>query len=264
MQVQVLMYHRICPNGEAYESEFVVNQRVFRGQLEYLASHGYYTPPMSEVLSSSPQLKSNNRHPILLTFDDGYLDNYTQAFPLLKEFGFSATIFLVADPAIRTNSWEDHSAIPETRLLEHHQIREMQESGIEFGAHGFSHTRFTQLDNRSLMDELKRSRATIEQILGSSVDALAYPYGSVDSRVKRIVKDAGFKGAFATNSGPLSFHADMFEIRRVLIRNSMNDVYLYAILSGIAKTFRWTRWQGKRAISRLGLTKELRRNNDIQ
>jgi peptidoglycan/xylan/chitin deacetylase (PgdA/CDA1 family) len=179
------------------------------------------------------------KKPVLLTFDDGYLNNYQFAFPLLQEFGFSALIALVADPSIRTNSWDRGKGIPVSALMEPCHVREMAAQGIEFGSHSYRHLSLPALDDAELEKELRRSKETIEQMLGQAVEALVYPYGDVDERVKQGVRAAGYQCAFATHSGPLWFHSDLFEIRRMLIQNNADPLYLHWLLSGGKKTIMW-------------------------
>lgn len=242
--IPVLMYHQVCEDGTFGPSEFIVSASTFRRQLQYLADHGFSTPRIADVLGGR---NGAGDKPVILTFDDGYLNNYQVAFPLLQEFGFSALVSLVADPALHTNEWDMRKGIAPAPLMEPRHIREMAEHGIEFASHSYRHQSLPQLNNEELTMELLRSKEVIEEILGKRAEALVYPYGDVDERVKRAVREAGYDCAFATNSGPLDFYADLYEIRRMLIVNSADPIYLRWLLSGGKKMFMWG----------LGMTKRL-------
>ncbi len=234
--IPVLMYHQVCEDGTFEPSKFVVSASTFRRQLQFLADHGFSTPRIVDILGrkNGPENK-----PVILTFDDGYLNNYQVAFPLLQQFGFSALISLVADPALRTNVWDQGKGIPSAALMEPRHIREMAEYGIEFGSHSYRHRSLPTLTGEELTTELTRSKEVIEDILGKRVEALVYPYGDVDERVKNAVRQTGYDCAFATHSGPLDFYSDLYEIRRMLITDNADPVYMQWMLSGGKKAFMW-------------------------
>ncbi len=247
--IPVLMYHQICEDGTFGPSEFIVSASTFRRQLQYMADHGFSTPRIGDLVRGTTDA---SHKPVLLTFDDGYLNNYQIAFPILQEFGFTALISLVADPSVRTNEWDQRKGIAPTSLMERHHIREMADYGIEFASHSYRHKSLPHLDNEELTIELVRSKEAVEEIVGKRAEALVYPYGDVDQRVKQAVRDAGYDCAFATHSGPLDFYADLYEIRRMIVLDNADPMYMRWILSGGKKAFMWM----------VGVTKKLfgRRN----
>lgn len=236
--IPVLMYHQVCEDGTFEPSEFIVSASMFRRQLQYMAEHGFWTPRINDLLSGLWHAQKS-RTPVLLTFDDGYLNNYQVAFPILQEFGFTALISLVANPRIHTNSWDTVKGIREVPLMTPQHIREMAAHGIEFASHSYAHRSLPNLNDDELMVELVRSKETIEDLLGKRIEAMVYPYGDVDARVKSMVREAGYQCGFATHSGPLDFYDDMFEIRRMLIGNNADALYLWWMLSGGKKAFMW-------------------------
>jgi peptidoglycan/xylan/chitin deacetylase (PgdA/CDA1 family) len=234
--IPVLMYHQVCEDGTFEPSEFIVSASTFRRQLQYMADHGFTTPHIADILGRKNGIGDK---PVILTFDDGYLNNYQVAFPLLQQFGFSALISLVADPALRTNAWDASKGIPSAELMEPCHIREMAEYGIEFASHTYRHRSLPHLSEEELTTELTKSKEVIEDILGKRVEALVYPYGDVDKRVKKAVRQTGYDCAFATHSGPLDFYSDLYEIRRMLIEDNADPVYMHWMLSGGKKAFMW-------------------------
>lgn len=248
--IPVLMYHRIARGPEGGRSRYVVEYEVFRGQLRRFAELGYTTPKLADLLARRNGAVGGDSKPLLITFDDGYLDTFELALPALREFGFSAIVFVVADFSRRTNWWDAPKHILEAPLMEPEHIREMKRSGIEIGSHGLTHRSLPMLSDDELAYELERSKASAEELLGEPVQYFAYPYGELDERVKLATIRAGYACAFASNSGPFSFHSDPFEIRRVLVASHYSAPYLYLKVSGIEKAFKWSEWVAKKVIGR--------------
>lgn len=242
MNIPVLMYHRVCADdvsARAVSSDFVVRASTLRRQLQYLAARGYRAPDVSAALSQHVDPVAARRS-VLLTFDDGYLDNYAVALPILRELGFTATVFVLAEPERHVNFWDTHESTGNAALMGPVQMREMAEAGITIGSHGISHRRLDTLGDDEARRELVDSKKRIEDWIGKRVDVFAYPFGVVTPRLKEIAREAGYRAAFAVNSGPFDFHGDAFEIRRVLISDIAEDAYLYAKVSGLEKAARST------------------------
>ena len=237
--LQTLLYHRVCADDEWYPSEYVVTKRVFRRHLQYLVRHGYYTPPIEDVLKGTLNSTTGERSPVLITFDDGYLDNYQHAFPLLQEFGLTAVIFLVADFSRRTNWWDAQAGIPQTRLMEKQHLLDMDRAGIQFGSHTLTHPRLAEIRLRDARRELAESKTAIEQMIGRRVDTFSYPYSSFHDGVKQAVRDAGYAFAFAVNDGPRHLPDDLFAIRRMNVTNHPSGFHLFTKLNGTEKTMLW-------------------------
>ena len=214
--IPVLMYHRIVAKAPSDSQHGIwVTAQSFEQQLKSLKRRGY-----SSITFEQYQLFLNSelslpKRPIILTFDDGYEDNYTIAFPLLKKYEFSAVIFLVSDNNKRANFWDaDEQQVP---LMNDRQIREMSLAGIEFGSHTVTHSNLTKCPMEQIREEFVTSKRIIEQIIGKEIISVAYPYGAVNKQIKSIATEAGYKLGIATNSGPLKFYEDFIEIHRIQI-----------------------------------------------
>lgn len=242
----VLMYHQVCREGTFEPSEFIVGTATFHRQMKYLKEHGYFTPRLKDLLSG--KAADSGKKPVLLTFDDGYLNTYENAFPILQEFGLRALVGIIADPSVTTNSWDASKGYTSAPLMRAEHIREMALHGVEFGSHSFSHKSLPGLGDEALTRELAASKEAIETMLGRAVEFLTYPYGDVDVRVKETARRVGYACAFATHTGPLHFHADFFEIRRTLVEDRADDFYLYTIFSGVSKALMWSKWSAKRLL----------------
>jgi len=212
--VPVLMYHRVveAPPAGSRHGIWVTADR-FDAQLRSLHRRGYTPITMrryQEFLRGDADLPAK---PVVLTFDDGYEDNYRVAFPLLQRYGYPAVVFLVTDFSRRTNFWDpDEPAAP---LLQSSQIREMDAAGIEFGSHTVTHPHLSHLPRERLHEELHASKRRLEDLTGRSVQALAYPYGDLNDDVKDAMLQTGYDFGVATDSGPLAFGDDLLQIRRI-------------------------------------------------
>ena len=214
--IPVLMYHRITDKEAPTSSHGIwLTAEQFNAQLQSLRTRGFDTITFrdyDQFLQGQGRLP---RRPIILTFDDGYEDNYTVAFPLLRNFDYRAVIFAVTHKKRRTNFWD--TGEPTASLLTSEQMRELNHSGIEIGSHTITHPRLPQTPVDVVRQELSESRDSLQQILGSEVISFAYPYGALQPAVKSLVEEAGYKFAVAADSGPLAFYQDFLEIRRTQV-----------------------------------------------
>lgn len=179
------MYHHVEPNGAP--DPFTVAPEMLEKHILFLKEKGY-TPVSLKELQGNKSVKK----PVMLTFDDGYADNYTHLFPLLKKYNVPAVIFLITDK------------IGSEGFLTWEQIREMKDSGlVEFGSHTRSHRRLRSLPDEEIVRELVQSKQILEEKLGEPVTAFCYPFGAggFDKRVRPQVFKAGYAFDFSTKKG---------------------------------------------------------------
>jgi peptidoglycan/xylan/chitin deacetylase (PgdA/CDA1 family)/glycosyltransferase involved in cell wall biosynthesis len=213
--IPVLCYHRVVekPLSGRLAGLGVPIER-FALQLTALHRWGYTSITFEDLLAYLKGSRPLPPRPIILTFDDGYEDNYTLAFPLLQRYGMRAVIFAVADLARRWNFWDpDGERAP---LLSPAQIREMAAAGIEFGSHTLSHPYLPQMEGARLRQELIGSRQRLEDLLGKAVVSFAYPYGAYSTAVRTAVQEAGYAFAVANDIG-VPFLKDPWAIARVQV-----------------------------------------------
>jgi peptidoglycan/xylan/chitin deacetylase (PgdA/CDA1 family)/glycosyltransferase involved in cell wall biosynthesis len=214
--IPVLMYHRVVEASPAGSRHGIwVGAREFDSQLRSLKARNYTPITFRQYRAFLRDGRPLPQKPILLTFDDGYEDNYTVAFPLLQRYGFPAVVFLVADFSRRTNFWDPDE--PSAPLLAADQIREMDRAGIEFGSHTVSHPHLTRIGRRQVQEELRRSKACVEELIGRPVYSLCYPYGDLNGSVKEDLFATGYEFGVAGDSGPLRFGDDPGEVRRAQV-----------------------------------------------
>lgn len=198
-----LCYHSIAEGGPPFLS---LSPELFERQLAALRRGGWAPGgrPTLDALASGRRLRTPH---VFLTFDDGYVDNFTSAFPLLREYGWSAIVFVLPDLVDREAefAWPEvrgHvAAYPEImRSLSWPMVEEMAAAGIEFGSHTCSHAHLTRLGDEALRQELHDSRSRLRERLGRC-DVLAYPFGEWDARVADAAAAAGYRFAFSVRNG---------------------------------------------------------------
>ncbi len=217
-RIPVLMYHRVVeqPATESRHGIWVTAERL-AAQLDSLARRRCTTITFADYAAHLAGERELPERPVILTFDDGYADNYTLALPLLRERGMRAVVFLIGDARITTNAWDAADGEPQVPLLDAAQIREMASAGIEFGSHTRSHARLPGLAADRLRVETAGSRRALEERVGAAVLCLCYPYGAVDAAAKAAVEEAGYAFGVASDSGPLRIGEDLYEIRRAQV-----------------------------------------------
>ena len=214
--VPILMYHEIAQPPET-TSRLAVSPDAFAAQLAYLYDEGFKTvtaAELSTVMADAGQLPDRA---VVLTFDDGYEDFHSRAMPLLERYGFTATVFV-------TTGWVQDAG-PSAgrrpgRMLSWSQIAEAADAGIEVGAHSCQHPQLDQLPEKLLREELYRSKAQLEDKLGSPVTGLAYPFGYSNARVRQVARDAGHGYGCAVSNMIMSPTSDLLALPRLTVRRS--------------------------------------------
>jgi peptidoglycan/xylan/chitin deacetylase (PgdA/CDA1 family) len=191
-----LMFHSISERLTKEDAAYSIAPRRFRRLMRWFRTMGYSTYSTAEWLAGANAAKR-----VLLTFDDGYGDLYTELLPVVIERGYTPLIFLVANFVGGTNIWDQVRGLHARKLLTVQQIREMQIHGVEFGSHSSTHPLLTELSDIQLGREVSESKHRLEDLLGVEVISFAYPYGGVDDRVCAAVAEAGYRMAFTAEPG---------------------------------------------------------------
>jgi peptidoglycan/xylan/chitin deacetylase (PgdA/CDA1 family) len=204
--IPVLLYHHVT-DEKTHLPKLTVSTEVFDMQLARLKQAGFETITADDLIGyMSGKGAALPAKPVLISFDDGYDDNYFNAFPILKKYGFRATIFMVG------------VNIDASHRLSAKQIKEMSEYGIDFGAHSVTHRDLTSIAPSELRKETRKSKAAIEKITGKKVKLFSYPYGIYNLPVWEDVEFAGFDGAVTTLSGLTKKDFDnIYLMRRITI-----------------------------------------------
>lgn len=215
--VKILMYHWISGDPGQRLRHWGLTPDQFRSQMRSLHEGGYRTIPLSEVAEVATGARPVPPRSISLTFDDGYRDFLQEVAPVLEEYGFSATIFLVADRVGESNAWDARHGDPPRPLLSWKEAGELAAQGIELGSHGRTHRPLPSIPQRDLREEILGSKQILEDRLGIRVRHFSYPHGLFDDRCLSLLREAGYESACADIRGGNREGTDPFQLRRSLI-----------------------------------------------
>ncbi len=216
--VPVLMYHHVAvagPGADAIRRDLSVTPANFAAQMAYLSRNGYNTLSLAQLNDHLERSRPLPPRPVILTFDDGYADNYSAAFPSLLQNGLTGTFFLITDFVGKGEymSWGD--------------ARVMLAAGMSIESHTIDHPDLATLSGDRLARQLTQSKAALERELGAGVSYLSYPAGKYNATVIRAAQQAGYRAAVTTVYGDSHQAGRPFEITRVRIRGS-DDLETFA------------------------------------
>ncbi len=218
MRALIICYH--CVKDEANSCLRPTKVADFENQMQYL-SREYDPIPLETMAQHIQNGTSLPPRAIAVTFDDGYRDNYENAYPIVKRYKIPATVFLTTG-FVGTGAlpaWErGRYTAKKPLMLSWKQVREMSDGGISFGSHTLTHPFLTRIPRKQVLKEIRRSKDIIEQQIGKPVTTFAYPSGDFDSAVKGIVRGAGYSAAVTTVAGCNGAHDDVCALRRNLIQ----------------------------------------------
>lgn len=203
----ILMYHSVGENP----AFFTVHPKAFAEQLKELAKSGRQVVRFSELIARYERGEPL-ANLVSITFDDGYLDTIEQALPLLRQYGFSATIFVIPGLMGKTYTTSDGVTLP---LFTWEAFRNAKADEVfEVLPHTFTHPELPRLSNEAIEIEVRQSYEAVQKMIGTVPRLLSYPRGKVDARVVDVVRRAGFVAACTVKLGLLTSVTDPFWIPR--------------------------------------------------
>ncbi len=207
----ILMYHHLAhlPAGASVTWRMLtVTPEAFEEQVKYLADNEYHAIDFHDLIAYFEYSVPLPDRPIILTFDDGWIDDYTVAYPVMKKHCMTGTFF----PPV---NWVDHS--DGKKLLTWAMIEEMSREGMEFGSHTLNHHLLTEQSAAQIMQQLAGSKAELEKHTGRPVVALAYPGGGHNPSAVSSVPKAGYGAAVGVSAGVEQKRSDLFLLHRIAI-----------------------------------------------
>jgi peptidoglycan/xylan/chitin deacetylase (PgdA/CDA1 family) len=222
IKIPVICYHSINkdPSGK---SPIIISPEKFRQHLQTIKDIGYTTLTMAQfndyILGDKPIPEKS----VLLTFDDGYMDNYTNAFPILKEFNMNATIFVIS------------SYLDGKEYLSPNAAREMSDYGIDIESHTVSHLRLSELSYEQQLNELKNSKEALEKLTGKPVISIAYPEGKYNDDTTKAVLEAGYAMGFTIDRGYVGVGDNAVKLNRLCVDYTYKPYNIEKILNKTAK-----------------------------
>lgn len=207
LRVPILLYHYVeyvKDKGDTIRQSLDIEPFVFDAEIKTLKDAGYNfitTKDLADALDGETVLPPKS---VILTFDDGYNDFYTDVFPILKKYQIKAVAFIVPNFLDRSNN------------ITTRQLEEIAKSGlVEIGAHTMDHSYLTGLPLKRVQYEVEESKKYLENLLGIKIVSFAYPYGAFDNQAIDVVKKAGFRSAVTTVPGIFSMDINRFFLYRI-------------------------------------------------
>ncbi|MDA8174673.1 MAG: polysaccharide deacetylase family protein [Nitrospiraceae bacterium] len=260
LRIPILMYHSICGETELGVHPYyrvVTTPEVFARHMKLLAWHGYQTVGLLEAAlllrQNGPKVTSTIKKPVVITFDDGFLDFYTAAFPVLAACGFTATVFLP------TSYIGGSQKVAGKEFLTWAQVRELGGAGISFGSHSVSHGLLTAMPRHEVEIELSRSKEAIEAETGRTVDAFSYPYAFPEhdkgfvAFLREAIEGCGYRCAVTTGIGTVTLSGDALFFKRLPVNDADDDGLFLAKLNGGYDWLHSAQYAAKKAKRILGV-----------
>ena len=202
VKVLVLNYHMV----NSMFISLAIEPEDFDWQMKYLVDHGYHTITPDELYNYLEGTGTLPDRPVLITFDDGYVDNYTHAYPILKKYNLKATIFVVTGFLSKRKGY-----------LTWDQLREMEKNGITIESHTVTHAPLPELSDDRIREELVESKRHAEKELGHPIEFIANPTGVHDLHIAQLAKEAGYKGGFTVKYSNVDRTSNVYALERVPI-----------------------------------------------
>ena len=208
-KIPVLLYHRIVKRNDIIgRHKIYVYEDKFYRQMKLLKEAGFTSITFEDIYHNKVTGDKN----VIITFDDGYEDNYRTAFPILKEFGFRAVIFLVT--GMQRNEWGIREGEPAIAMMNQEMLQEMQDYGIELGGHTMNHNDLTKPEQTVARNEIAGCKSDLEKRFNKTVISFSYPFGAINQDIKKRVAESGFVYGISTNTGPDNLFEDLLQIKR--------------------------------------------------
>ncbi len=228
MQALVLAYHKIDrPSPDALVRGGFTPPRRFARQMRYLLKRGFVFYTASELIE---HFRAHGEFPpngVALTFDDGWRDNYTNAFPVLRELGIKATIFLVPSCIGQVSDKVAPAGEKPRAHLTENEILEMSKHGVEFGSHTVNHLHLDKISAEEIKYEVEESKRQIENLVQTPCKTFAYPAGFFNEIAVKAVEDAGYIAGFTTVYGS-NETLDLYALNRVEILRRYRFLFQFA------------------------------------
>ena len=230
-KIPILMYHSISEQASAKFRRFAVAPKLFHEHMAYLHQQNYTPLTVTQLIQARTQGESSlPERPIVLTFDDGFADFFTQALPVLQEFSFPATLYIVTACIGGTSRWLQHEGEADRLILSWEQIATISAAGIECGGHTQTHPQLDTLSRAQARKEIVQCKRILEDRLGQKIESFAYPFGYHTATTQELVREAGYTSACAVKYEMSSQTDNPFSLARLIVSADTSVQGLAALL----------------------------------
>jgi peptidoglycan/xylan/chitin deacetylase (PgdA/CDA1 family) len=226
------MYHSVDGACDPRYARWCVSPATFRRHMAHLADGGYTVLTIGDIVDRIERGIALPERAVGLTFDDGLEDFATGAMPILREFSFPATLFVVAGLIGRTSEWLAPLGEGRRPMLTADAIRGLADEGIEIGGHSLSHPQLDVLSAAAAADEIVGSRQRLETVIGGPVRSFAYPHGFASRTTRRLAQLAGYRSAVRVRHALSSTDENRYGLSRLIITEAHDDAGFADCLAG--------------------------------
>ncbi|MBN1259947.1 MAG: polysaccharide deacetylase family protein [Anaerolineae bacterium] len=245
--MRILMYHSIVAG--APEDVHDVSLAAFSAHMAWL---GGQEIPVVDLQQAVLEGGLSDGAAVAITFDDGYEDNYSRAWPVLQRYGFPATVFLATDHVGKTSRWRE-GALGATSLLAWDQIKALEEAGWRFASHTASHVALTRLPLSEVEVELLRSKAALAEALGHEITGICYPFSQVNPHITALAQRLGYtwgatyRPGYVGDAGP-----DPWLLQRIgILATDTRETFAAKVRGSLLLRVKWIRRQVRQSVRRL-------------
>ncbi len=215
IKIPIFIYHSVRPHvpESALQDKYDITPELLESQLAYMRDNGYTTISLDDLVRDvEAGTTTPVERPVILTFDDGWENQYVNAFPLLKKYNMTATFYVFTNPI----SKKEH-------FLTWDQLREMDQAGMTIASHTLTHPYLNEISSDELKREITESKKIIEAEIGKPVRHFASPFGYTDAEVVQDIALAGYATGRTTYAGEYHSKNDLLETRGYLVDDSLDD-----------------------------------------
>lgn len=228
----ILLYHSVQDHAPGSFGPWAVGRKLFEDHMDMLVEHGYTALSIEQLMKAKHEASLLGEKTVLVTFDDGFADFSSNAWPVMKARGIPTTLYVTAGVLDGRSSWLEPQGAGQQPMLSAADVRELADEGVQIGAHSMTHPQLDCIDRELARDEIIQSKVTLEQIVGRSIDSFAYPHGYHDRAVKKMVVEAGFTSAVAVRNALSHAHDDEFALARYTVMGDCSVAKLEDVLAG--------------------------------
>ncbi len=203
----ILLYHHVSTNFETQNSRYNIPPEKFEEQIKWLFDNGYQTITISQLTHLIYYGGEIPQRPVVITFDDGNIDNYEYALPILKKYGFVATFYVV------------ETYVNGADMISTDQVKELIQEGWEIGSHSKTHPHLPAISEELLPAEIRLSKLNLEEKLGVPINSFAYPFGEINDNIIRLTSSYGYKSAVGLGESVKHSTNSIFYLSRIEIEN---------------------------------------------
>jgi len=248
--IPIFAYHSVADDN----SNISISPEMFAFQMQYLKDTGYQVISFNTLISSIIKKDALPQDAAVLTFDDGLKDFYISAWPILRNYNFSATVFVPTDYIGEKSWWYAKYGLSPVPMLNWKEIKELADAGIDIQSHGCSHRPLIGLSSDDLQKEVSESRKVLEMGLERIVDLFCCPQGAEDHKVAAAIKSVGYRAAIGGGDGLFKLSDDRYRINRQAldyITISDEKTALLSIKACLQGTFAWY-VKAKKGVKQIG------------